>query len=78
MPYSNKHHSQFCEEVSESGRVECPCAFCGKVYNKQVSRFSHMRFAHLVESIDVSNIQDKVHVMGDHVAEFKGTVTIPI
>eukprot|EP00092_Neocalanus_flemingeri_P006302 GFUD01006779.1.p1 GENE.GFUD01006779.1~~GFUD01006779.1.p1 ORF type:complete len:851 (+),score=149.67 GFUD01006779.1:1228-3780(+) len=66
----NKYHPKLCAEVTESGRVEYPCAFCGKVYNKQVSRLRHMRFAHLVESIDVSNIQDEVHVVGDHIAEF--------
>ena len=49
---------------------EYPCEICAKVYIKQVSRLRHMRFAHLVESIDVSNIQDEVHVVGDHIAEF--------
>lgn len=66
----NKYHPKLCAEVTENGRVEYPCAFCGKVYNKQVSRLRHLRFAHLVESIDVSNIQDEVHVVGDHIAEF--------
>ena len=66
----NKYHPKLCLEETENGKVEYPCAFCGKVYNKQVSRLRHLRFSHLVESIDVSNIQDEVHVVGDHIAEF--------